>query len=382
MSADIRYSAGARSTRRSWIPRSLVVGVVALSGIAASLGVIQGHETAASSTSPTAFAPVTGFGGYYSKGDVTQLSAQWRVPTAANAAGPGASVTWIGAQGVGSVEPFIQLGSYSNVYQQASHAPVTSYGLFWSDTAKGFHAVGIVRLEHPGDLIQFQMTRNPAGWKLEVKNLSAKWTRSIEVHYGTGESFTHGEWIQEDPASARITSTDVPYANTSVVTFQHLRVDERVPHLEFEDALVLSTVDGTYLVPTRVRHDAFSLEPARGAARQFLADAENFDSSLYPATVLNLSASHPSARTQRTLVATMVKSYSRFGERIRTQPWPASDRAMIGRFARDNAVLALNLSQWIRSDGSTARLKRILGVNAFRSDDTQLRASLGLPPAP
>jgi hypothetical protein len=366
---------------RRWLPWSLVVGMVALSGIAGVLGVTQGHEAATVSTRQSNFAPITGFGGYNSTGDVTQISAQWRVPAATSATGFRTAVTWIGAQGVGGAEPFIQLGTYSDVYQVAN-APATSYGVFWSDTAKGFHAVGIVRLERAGDLIRFEMSKNPAGWKLAVRNLTVGWSRSLEVHYGAGENFTHGEWIQEDPASARVTSTDVPYARTSIVSFQHLEVDEHVPHLKFADALVLSTVDGTYLVPTRLRHDAFSLEPASGAARQFLADAETFDSSLYPTAVSDLSDGHLSASSRRSQIAEVARSYDRFADEIKVQIWPVSDRSMIRRFARDNTRLAQHLSQWVRQDGSTAELNHIFGEDTFRGDDTRLRADLGLPPAP
>jgi Peptidase A4 family len=368
---------------RDRIPWILVFGVVALSAIAGSVGVSQGRGAAEPvPTSALAFAPITGFGGYNSHGDVTQISAEWRVPTATNSTALGASATWIGAQGVGSTGPFIQLGSYSDEYQQASHSPATSYGLFWSDVPKGFHEVGIVRLEHAGDLIRFEMTKNPAGWRLAVENLSAGWNRSLEVHYGADKTFTSGEWIQEDPAAARITSSDVPYADTSIVSFQHLRVDEHVPHLNFNDALALSTVEGTYLVPTHVRNDAFSLNPAVGAARQFLADAEKLDSSLYAAQVALLSSRHPSARSLRASTAATAKAYGQFADQVEAQLWPVADRGLIRHLTADNVVLQEHLNQWTRSGGSTATLTQVLDDLQLRSDDKRLRASLGLPPAP
>jgi hypothetical protein len=86
-----------------------------------------------------------------------------------------------------------------------------------------------------------------------------------------------------------------------------------VPHLNFNDALALSTVEGTYLVPTHIRNDAFSLNPAVGAARQFLADAEKLDSSLYAAQVALLSSRHPPARSLRASTVRGQSSVRAFG---------------------------------------------------------------------
>jgi hypothetical protein len=371
-----------KPTHRVWIPWTLLVGLVVASAFAAGLGAQQrSGDLHTSKPAPMAFAPLTGFGGYVSEGgSTTEIRAEWRVPAAVVAAGPGSAVTWIGAQGTGGTGPFIQLGSYSDVYQQGSRPAAASYGLFWSDTAKDFHGVEIIGLEHAGDLIRFEMIKNSAGWKLVVKNLSFGWSRSLEIHYGAGQTFTQGEWLQEDPAAGQVTATDVPYADTSIVSFQHLRLNGRGPHLKFADAQALSTVSGTYLVPTHVRHDAFSLLPASGAARQFLADAEKLDSSLYHSVILFLPGSHPSGRSQRVLVAEEAKSYGRFADQVTAQVWPVSDRALIRRFVQDDAILQRHLTQWMSSGGSSTELSRIFDKSALRGDDQRLRARLGLPP--
>jgi hypothetical protein len=191
-----------------------------------------------------------------------------------------------------------------------------------------------------------------------------------------------GEWIQEDPAAARITASDVPYADTSIVSFQRLRVDQHVPHLNFSDALALSTVDGIYLVPTHIRNDGFSLNPAVGAARQFLADAEKLDSSLSTAQVALLSSRHISARSSRASTAEIAEAYGQFADQVKAQIWPVADRGLIRHLTADNLVLQEHLNRWTRSGGSTAKLSQVLNDHQLRSDDKRLRASLGLPPAP
>ncbi len=256
----------------------------------------------------------------------------------------------------------------------------TSYGLFWSDTAEHFRGVEIVRLKHPGDLIRFEMLQNEDGWRLVVKNISAGWARSIEVHYAPDETFNQGEWLQEDPATGEVTSTDVPYADTSEISFQRLRLDGRIPSLKFTDGHALSTVGGTYLVPTHVRHDAFSLVSATGAARQFLADAEKLDSALYAGAELFLPGSHPTIDSARSLTTQWAKFYGHFADQIRVQAWPSAAQPLIARTLSDEATLQTHMTRWVRSDGSMTDLAQIFRSSAVRRDDQQLRAVLGLPP--
>src|ERR1700722_12878797 len=226
-----------KGSMRFWLPWGLVGGLVVLTGAAAIVGVGDGSYKSLPVSSPAAFGPPTGFGGYRSFGSVDEIGAEWRIPAVSRTSRPGTAVTWIGAQSHDDNGPFIQLGSYSYLRPSLGNTDPADlgpfYGIFWSDTERHFHPVLITRLEHAGDLIEFQMSRNADGWRLWVHNQSFGWTRSIEVDYGAGGSYNQGEWLQEDPVSAAIATTDVPFADTSTVSFERLRLNGQVPPLKF-----------------------------------------------------------------------------------------------------------------------------------------------------
>ena len=110
-----------------------------------------------------------------------------------------------------------------------------------------------------------------------MRNLTVGWSRSVSVPYGQNDSFSQGEWLQEDPSAQLSSPGDVPYATTSSVEVRRLQVNGRNPRLRYKDGQALSTADGLNLTPTPVKHDEFSLVEASGFARQYLSDAESFD---------------------------------------------------------------------------------------------------------
>ena len=367
---------------RAWVPRAMVVGLLVLTAAAALVG-SRASSSLQSAHIPPLFAPPTGFGGYTWSGQVKEISAEWRVPAVVNSAASSASVTWIGAQDADGSGPFIQLGTYAFVGPQHSDKP--SYGVFWSDTSQQFHAVPVVGLKHPGDLISFEMIRDAAGWELRVKNLTAGWTRSVEVHYGAGDAYTQGEWLQEDPADALVTSSDVPYADTSTITFQRLRVNEEVPRLEFSDAQALSTTSGTDLAPTHVHDDAFSLAPAKGAALQYLVDAERLDSALYPVSVLLVEQPPGGRVVPPSSVRTWSVACGRFAGDLQAQDWPPADRAATLKLEQDVRNLQRALLRVSNARHPTvSELENVFvdGNQHMHADSSRVRSLLGLPPAP
>jgi hypothetical protein len=378
------------SNRRRSIPWILTAFLTAAAVCSAVVAGIEASSKTTSGESINGFAPVTGFGGYRSSGDVEEISAVWTVPAALAASKPGSAVTWIGAQNR-SGGPFIQLGSYAIVYNgppsSLSRASVPSlkqaYGIFWSDQPKHFRLQILVQLIHAGDSVHFEMVRNHVGWKLSVKNLTHGWTRSIEVHYPTSGHYAQGEWLQEDPAFGLVTSTDVPYADTSAVTFQHLEVNGKPPKLKFTNSQALSTTGGIYLAPTHVEHDGFSLVPAIGAARQYLMDAETLDSSLYQVTVQLIDPKFLTKRTQPGMSHQLANDYGRFAASLKSQNWPTRDEMSLHRVEGDLKVLGTKVLEWGRVDnGSLPALMAIFADSVARSDSNWLRSRLGLPPSP
>ncbi len=367
---------------RAWVPRAMVVGLMVLTAAAAFFG-SRASSSTRSAHLPPLFAPPTGFGGYVWSGQLKEIGAEWRDPAVVSSAASSASVTWIGAQDANDSGPFIQLGTYAFVGPQHSDRP--SYGVFWSDTSQQFHAVPVVELKHPGDLISFEMIRDADGWELRVKNLSAGWSRSVEVHYGAAAAYDQGEWLQEDPADALVTTSDVPYADTSTVTFARLRVNGATPRLEFSDAQALSTISGIDLAPTHVHDDAFSLVPAEGAARQYLVDAERLNSALYPVDVLLVEGQGGARTVRASAVRTWSEACGRFAGELQAQHWPPADRAAVLRLGQDVRTLQAALLKLSNARHTTVSgLDKVFvdGDQAMHVDSSHVRSLLGLPPAP
>jgi len=62
------------------------------------------------------------------------------------------------------------------------------------------------------------------------------------------------------------------------------------------------------------------------------------------------------------------------------QKYPASDRPLVLRVARDSKTVQMQLNQWITSNGSMTSLQQIMSSSALGDAAAQLRALLGLPP--
>ena len=383
--------------RRTVVPWLLVGTLVAAASIAAVLGASASSQVAApkSAPAPQVEAPPTGFGGYQWPGKVDEIEAEWRVPRVVGTAQDAGESTWIGVQGPGTDEPFIQLGTLANANdspflgsgsgtkaesQSAPQLGQTDYEIFWSDTSKGFHPVPIVQLKRPGDLILFKMTRESQGWELSVRNLTYGWNRSELVRYGQGDSFSRGEWLQEDPASYT-PGVDLPYADTSSVTFQRVRVNDTVPKFRYRDEGALSTQDGVYLVPSPFANDGFSMVRPTGAALQYISDAETVDVSLsrISAEIDWLGRGNANA-SQVSRVEQLAGLYSDSAHVVDTQTWPASAREASDRFVTSSEVLAHRLTKWVDGNAhSLPQLKSIFDAGPAGRAASNLRKALRLP---
>jgi hypothetical protein len=385
--------------RRLIGPWLLVAGVAALALGAAIAGAsaTRAPLTREGSPPPPTYAPPTGFGGYQWHGNVNQIEAEWRVPAMTDTHQLGAEATWIGAQGRNPDEPFIQLGTTGFVSgspflgsgrgteaETASPPSLTqiTYEVFWSDTQKGFFPVPIVRLRHPGDLILFKMTRGPNGWQLNVKNLTVGWSRSVNVDYGQHDSFSQGEWMQEDPGGYP-PGTDFPYANTSPVSFRRVLVNGDVPTLRYADEGALSTQNGVYLIPTSMEHDGFSLVAPTGAALQYLTDAQRLDARLSRIGAEVRLNGHDRGNADSRQVrdtAQIAALYFASVHVVETQTWPAAAHPAVLRFVRELSRLAQSLSEW--AQGTQHSLSQIDAIVDFPHGElaaNDLRKALGLP---
>ena len=345
--------------------------------------------TSSNEAGPRVEGLITGFGGYHWHGKVGEISAQWVVPTVIGTAGNAAEATWIGAQGTSPDEPFIQLGTMA--YRSSWPSPGSEatpgqpskvvYMVFWSDTAERFRAIPIVRLSRPGDLISFQMAKGPKAWSLRVKNLTVGWSRSVSVPYGQNDSFSQGEWLQEDPAAQLSIPGDVPYAITSSVEMGRLQVNGRNPRLGYRDERALSTADGLNLIPTPVKDDEFSLVEASGPARQYLSDAESFDVA---ATRLQAKLTTSNGRATQAQIQVVAKLATLIGTADRTlesQTWPLAVRSHVKDLARTQVRTEHMLSDWVNvPKHSIVGLRQIMKSNSPNAAADRVRRSLGIPP--
>jgi hypothetical protein len=364
----------------------LVVVLILVAAGAAALAGLGRSASGAGGATVVGFGPATGFGGYRLAASADQISAEWRIPAVLGTSRPGYSATWIGLQTEAPDGPFIQLGSYADESffppPGANPKSTASYGIFWSDTARGFRAAPIVELSRPGDLISFDMTRNDQGWYLKVHNLSVGWSRSVEVHYGASDRFTQAEWFQEDPADGYAATNDVPYPSLSTIAFQHLEVNRRPPPLRYSDAEVLSTPNDVSLVPTHPHDDGFALLPASGVAVQFLTDVVSYEAAVTPVNLAYYKdLVHPDSAPLPS-VPEMTGPMANLAHVLDSQSWPPADQRTVDAFIRDLEDNVRALKAWSHTpDKSWATLTTIVHNRSFVRDGNRLRRSLGLPPS-
>jgi len=327
---------------------------------------------------PVYIAPLTGFAGYHWLGDVHQISAQWRVPAIAAKTSVGHASTWIGAQGNGDNSPFIQVG----VTEDKGGPGDAFYEEFWSDTAVSFHPhpLGVV---DPGDLISASMTRENQGWSLTVDDQTSKTPVTKLIAYGVGASFTSGEWIQEDPTDSAQAAVDLPYPETSTVSFQRLMVNGQPPHLDLTDGQVLIAADGIILVPSTVRQDAFTLAPPTGVAATYLHDAAGLDAAVSAYSVEIASWSSLPLATRTIDVQHLSAAYQTNASELKAQQWPRAARPDVLVLTNQLLRLVSDLRAWTAAGLQTKGNVYL----TLRSDQEiapvadKVRADLGLPPS-
>jgi hypothetical protein len=378
-------------------PWSVLAVLALLALLAAAIGLRSqpSQQSSAHSSAPKVFPLVTGFGGYTWHGHVDEIEGRWTVPSIVSSGANEAESTWIGAQGPGKDVPFIQLGTTGNISSSPflgsngapggsispSHPEQASYTVFWSDTARGYSPIPLVQLRHPGDLISFQMKRTADGWRLSVWNLTAGWSRSITVRYGASDSFSYGEWFQEDPGGYS-PGTDAPYAKTTTVSISEMKANGKDPKLGYSDGQALSTQDGVDLIPTKVAHDGFTLVTPSSAGVQYLNDAQQTDSvaTHLESEMADWSFEGDATRNQAHLVQEFARLYAGSARHIMNQTWSTRVRPQIDQLASDNLQLAGRLTRWAQgAHPSLSELDTIFHSNSERSVQ-EARKVLGLPP--
>jgi hypothetical protein len=319
-------------------------------------------------------APESGFGGYVQKAPVSSISAEWRVPTILRHSSDGAAATWIGVQGPDSA--FIQVGTEEST---GKGKVGSQYRVFWSDTVENFHPHSVMAVS-AGDLIGASLVHLGTKWHIQVEDMTTRQIGPVLIGYSNKLSFDAGEWIQEDPVGNPTSGYDVSYPSLSDVTFTKLRLNGRLPRLDFDDASALTTFAGRSYVPSTIDHDGFVLRPAAGAQLQYLSDVYPLNLGLnYLFDEVN-SGAMPSAYAFDNLYA----QFSTLNAKVSAQHWPSNVSSLLARFRSLNVRAGQGLKAWQEgSAASQSQLKKnyFADVKAVSDVGHIVRTRLGLPPA-
>ena len=339
-------------------------------------GIAEGASVSGHSERKTDVFPLTGFGGYQWLGPVTQISAQWLVPSFVSQSVLGEASTWVGAQTSGN--KFIQLGIVVDCPARAT----TVYEAFWSDTKMSFLPQILGRV-FPGDKIFASMMRNSHGWSLSFDDPSSSISVVKEIRYGVGATFTEGEWLQEDPAPADISAQDVPYPDITNVKFQKLKVDHHVPHLTLKDGQTLSANGGVLRVPTPVHHDSFTFKRPKGVADQYLKDAREVDYAENKFNAELATWKRYSDKTKSRYVEKLLEAFRSGAADFKSQYWPKATHRDVSKLVKGLGHDATGLKAWAASDYKNAGTGLTRFEDGYVEDDLltiKLRALLKLPP--
>jgi len=157
--------------------------------------------------------------GYIATGSTfTRVSAQWRVPAVAPAAGVQASATWIGIDGATN-RSLIQTGTAQNSFNGR-----TGYYAWYEILPAPPVEVGVVQA---GDTMSASIVKGTGGrWVISIADISTHNSASGAFPYtGPGAS---AEWIEEAPTSSQ-TNQVVTLADFGVARFSDLGVDAADP---------------------------------------------------------------------------------------------------------------------------------------------------------
>ena len=160
------------------------------------------------------------FAGYIWYGDVTQVSASWRVPKLVPTTPDGSASTWIGVQGPGK-NTFFQIG-----VTEESYGGTAFYQAFWSDPAAHFHAQELYVAVSAGDEIQARIARVNGTWEASLADVTDSQSGNAPTNTAEFANVQMAEWVQEDPTLPRGAA---PYPELTPSTIQNVMVNAAQP---------------------------------------------------------------------------------------------------------------------------------------------------------
>ncbi len=246
--------------RRAWLALLALVLVAALVLIGLGLG---GGGGASHLTTNNVDAPFGPFAGYVTVGAVTSVGASIRVPRIVRGSPLGEAATWIGVQGYGPPDRFLQIGVLEiRVQGRAWDRPANGYFAFWSDTRHSFRPAVLFAVK-PYDTLRASMSRAHGHWRLAISDATSGARRSFSTSQEMDGPFEQAEWMQEDPGAE---AHHVSYPRLTPPELNALAPPE-FENMTADNAPVPSSrlysqwmsVNHENLAPTPPRDDAFTL---------------------------------------------------------------------------------------------------------------------------
>ena len=296
------------SPLRNTVPWAATAMLV-LSGVVAAWVAIapEGRSSVDQAVLAAASNPATKYVGYdfSQRGSLTQVSAQWTVPSILSGSAVGEDASqWVAVAAASGA--FIQLGTEETVGTRENPGRNT-YRAFWSDAQTNYLPHTILALA-PGELVEASMSRVSHGWRVAFTDLTRGNSVDFLVHYARHTRFTTAECLEEDSSPA---FTVDPFPALTPVTFAKLRVDRAAVQLRgAKSGPILEAPDGVDIVQTRIHDDSFTNEVPSGrvaryveamapfqlAVEEFMADAVQAAQKADPA-VFTAPATHTNRPT-------------------------------------------------------------------------------------
>ena len=210
-------------------------------------------------------APFGGFAGYAWIGKVDSIGASFAVPSIADGSTPGFAGTWIGAQGQGPPDRFVQIGVIEDREGSRDH-----YFAFWSGTDHHYQAQPLFGVS-AGDALSASLTLTSGSWMLAIADATSHRSKRFSVGDLPRSPFSQAEWTQEDPGGE---NDHAQYPAIAPPVFSDMTVDSTVPSRTYP-ALYTTwmSTDHVILAPTALKDGSFTLHraPALSAAgKQYL----------------------------------------------------------------------------------------------------------------
>jgi hypothetical protein len=328
-------------------------------------------------------APFGAYARYVWFGRVSSVQGAWRVPAIIATSRPGFATTWIGAQGAGTREAFVQVGAAELRGYSPKHLIEDQYWAFWSNKAHEYHPQSLFSVK-PGDRLSAALARSRSGWTLTISDATSHKTATLNAGEGHAP-LSSAQWTQEDALTSN--GARYTYPSFTAIRIGHLLVNAVAPSYAHLYSTWMS-ISGAYQAPSPLRGDSFQLRPATltSAGKHYLSlrIGESRAAQQFGYELERWTANTPH-KTLETAASRLVAALSNEIHALRTASLPPIVKGISTSLARKLNAIVLQAQLSSRMSPSTFDYWRAQLTNeAFEALYTGhlLRRQLGLPELP